>query len=827
MFRNYLTVALRNIIRHKLYSFINIAGLAVGLACVIFVILFVRDELSYDKWISDTENLYRLELTILVPDRAPMAMAMVPYMVPETMRDEIPGISGQTRLHMEGMTLSAGDRQFSEYVDVVDPGFFTLIRLPFVMGDPATVFRNPQSLVLTQSAARKYFGDANPMGRVLQTVRSNCAQTDTVCQHTMISLTVTGVIRDLPHNTQLSGDIFLPNTSIVDTMGQEIKHMWLANNGWGFIRLAPGVTPDSVMARINPILDRYVTPELKKFGVSGISGSAVYKMHMTRFDRVHLDGAKYSFNQTPPGSWTTVYGVAAIGLLILLVACFNFMNLSTARAALRAREIALRKTMGAALRQVMAQFLGEAVLMALLALVLAFAMVEILLPAFGGFLQRPIGFDYAHDWPLFLSLIGLAVVAGLISGFYPALVLSGFRPATTLRTNSAGQVGSGLLRNVLVVLQFAVSIGLGISAAVVFGQINYARNIDLGFRHDNVVTMGTGRMTNEQREAFVRALRSYPGIVSVGESDRVPFQLGQNLTLFQVPGQSTSATLNGIRIDPDFPRVYGIKVVAGRAFSESRADDRLHSLGGETDPQNAGKNILLNVAGARRLGFSPQEAIGKTVLYNKSPVRIVGVLADAKVQGARQPVQPSAYMYIPTDWMQLHARLRPDMVPQTLAFIDKTWRFFSPSVSIDRDFLDASYAKFYAADERQGIMFAAFVGLAILIACLGLFGLAAFTAGRRTKEIGIRKVFGAQTRNVILLLLWQFSIPVLIANAIAWPLAWYYLQGWLESYAYRISLNPFYFIGAGLVALVIAWVTIAGHAIAVARANPIKALRYE
>lgn len=827
MFRNYLTVALRNIIRHKLYSFINMAGLAVGLACVIFVILFVCDELSYDKWVPDTENLYRLELTILVPDRPPLVMAMVPYMIPETMRDEIPGVVGQTRLHSEGMTLSAGDRQFSENVDVVDPGFFTLIRLPFVMGDPATVFRNPQSLVLTQSAARKYFGDVNPIGRVLQTVRSNCAQTDTVCQHTMISLTVTGVIRDLPHNTQLAGDIFLPNTSIVDTMGQEIKHMWLANNGWGFIRLAPGVTPESVMARINPIFDRYVTPELKKFGVSGIPGSAVYKLHMTRFDRVHLESYKYTFNQTPPGSWTTVYGVGAIGLLILLVACFNFMNLSTARAALRAREIALRKTMGAARRQVMAQFLGEAVLMALLALVLAFAMVEILLPAFSGFLQRPIGCDYVNDVPLFLSLIALAIVAGLISGFYPALVLSGFRPAATLRTNNAGQVGSGALRNVLVVLQFAISIGLGISAAVVFSQIQYARNIDLGFRHDNVLTMGTGRMTDEQREAFVRALRNYPGIVSVGESDRVPFQLGQNLTLFEVPGQSSAVTLNGIRIDPDYPKVYDIRMIAGRDLSESRADDRLHSLGPEPDPQNAGKNILVNVSAARRLGFSPQEAVGKTVLYNKAPVHIVGVLADAKVQGARQPVEPCAYMYTPTEWMRLHVRLRSDMVPQALAFIDKTWRAFSPEVSINRNFLDASYAKFYAADERQGMMFAGFVGLAILIACLGLFGLAAFTAGRRTKEIGIRKVFGAQTRNVILLLLWQFSIPVLIANVIAWPLAWYYLNGWLQNYAYRISLSPLYFFGAGAIALVIAWATIAGHAIAVARANPIKALRYE
>ena len=829
MFRNYLTVALRNIVRHKLYSFINIVGLAVGLACVIFVILFVRDELSYDKWIPDTQNLYRLELTLLVPDRGPLDMAVVPYPMSAAMRDEIPGVTGQSQLNVEGMTLTSGDRQFNENVDVVDPSFFTLIRLPFVMGDPATVFRNPQSLVLTQSAARKYFGDANPIGRVLSTVKSNCADADKACQHTMIALTVTGVIKDLPHNTQLAGDIFLPTTSIADSWTQEQKRSWLSENGWGFVRLAPGVDPNTVIGRMGPIFDRYVTPELRNFGVSNVTGSKVYLLHMTRFDKVHLDAAHWSFNQVPAGSWATVYGVAAIGLLILLVACFNFMNLSTARAAMRAREIALRKTMGARRIQVVVQFLGEAVLLALLALVLAFAAVELLLPAFDNFLQRPIAFDYASDWPLLLGLIMAAVVAGLISGFYPALVLSGFRPAATLRTNSAGQSGSGVFRNVLVVLQFAVSIGLGIAAAVVFSQINYARNIDLGFHFDNVLMISNGRLNIEERHAFVRALRNNPGFVAVGETDRIPFQTGQSLSLVAPPGQSQAqaVSLNTMEIDPNYAKVFDIPLVAGRNFMEGRADDKFHSMGPGSDPLNAGKSVLLNVSAARRLGLTPQQAVGKTVLYNQVAVRVVGVLADSKVMGAREPVRPFVYVYSPDFEMMFVARLRPDMIPQTLAFIDHTWRSFSPEVAVERRFIDSDYAKFYSADERQGTLFAAFVGLAILIACLGLFGLAAFTAGRRTKEIGIRKVFGARTRNVVFLLLWQFSIPVLIANLIAWPLAWYYLQGWLQTFAYRISLNPLYFIGAGLIAMAIAWATIAGHAYAVARANPIKALRYE
>lgn len=826
MFRNYLIVAARNIIRHKLYSFINIAGLAVGLTCVIFVILFVRDQLSYDKWIPDTDNLYRVEMSVFPPDRPQQDMANIPYPMPRTMRDEVPGITGQTELHMISMTLVSGDKQFPENVDIVDPGFFTLIRLPFIKGDPGAVFRQPQSVVLTQSAAKKYFGDADPIGRVLSTVKSNCPDKDIACQHTMISLTVTGMIRDLPNNTQLAGTIFIPNTSIVDTLSQETKHQWLASNGWGFIRLAPGVDPASVTARMGPIFDRYVTPELKRFGMS-LQGSKVYKLHMTPFWRVHLDSSAFQFNQTPPGSWTTVYGTAAIGVLILLVACFNFMNLSTARAAMRAREIALRKTMGATRWQIVVQFLGEAILMALVALVLAFAAVEMLLPSFDSFMQAPIGFDYATDWVLFLALVGVAIVAGLVGGLYPALVLSDFRPAATLRTNSSGQSGSGVFRNVLVVLQFAVSIGLGIGAAVVFAQIDFARHIDLGFRHDNVLAIDQGRLNVEERAAFVRALRVHPGIVAVGETDRPPFQVGQSLSLLRLPGQAADVTLNGVGIDPDFPKVYGIKLVAGRYFSKDRSDDQMHSNMPVPDPLNAGHNILINAAAARRLGLTPEQIAGKTVIYNRNPARVVGVLADTKIQGAREPVKPSVYFYVPSYSRQFQVRLRSDMISQTLTFIDQAWRRFSPAVSIQRHFIDETYTKYYASDERQGVMFAGFVGLAIFIACLGLFGLAAFTAGRRTKEIGIRKVFGARTRNVVFLLLWQFTIPVVIANLIAWPIAWYYLQGWLEGFAYRIALNPLYFLGAGLVALVIAWATIAGHAISVARANPIKALHYE
>jgi putative ABC transport system permease protein len=826
MFRNYLTIALRNLLRHKLYSVINIAGLAVGLACVLFIILFVRDELSYDTWVPDSANLYRVELTIYAPSRPPLALAVIPFPMPAAMHDEIPEVTARTRLWSEPMTLTSGNRQFREAVNVVDPNYFQVIKLPLIAGDAAEVFRQPESVVLSESAARKFFGNANPIGRTLTDAKGNCDDDDTPCRNTTVPLTVTGVMRDLPHNSQLSGEVFIPNTSIVDYNSKDEKESWFNQNGYGYVTLAPGTEPQTVISKMAPLLDRALEPKLKEFGIR-VRGSQAYEVHLTPFARVHLTSDRWSFNLTAPGSLTTLYGIVAIGVLILLVACFNFMNLATARAMMRAREIALRKTLGGTRSQLIVQFLGESVLMALLALVLALAMVEMLLPVFDSFLQRPIGVDFRTGWPVLLMILAVAVAAGLISGSYPALVLSGFRPATVLRTNSAGQGGSGRLRGVLVVLQFAVSIGLGIAAAVVFSQIRFARHIDLGFHRDNILIVGhAGRVFVDGRQSFVQALRANPGVLGIALSNMTPFDEGQSVDGFRIPGQPDLILLNKIAINPDFPRFYGMRLLAGRELSETRSLDQISSMN-SGDPANTGHNILINETAAARLGFTPQQAVGQTVLYNNYPVNIVGVLADAKFRGAREPVKATAYLYDPKVAAQVSVRLRPDIIPQTLKFIDKAWHDFAPIATVNRHFLDDSFNELYSEDDRQGQMFGIFVAVAIFIACLGLFGLAAFTAGRRTKEIGIRKVFGARTRDVVLLLVWQFSIPVLIANVIAWPLAWYYLHGWLQDFAYRISLSPLYFLGAGVVALVIAWLTVLAHALRVARATPIGALRYE
>jgi putative ABC transport system permease protein len=827
MIRNYLIVALRNLIRHKLYSFINIAGLTVGLTCAIFIILFVRDQLSYDRWIPDTENIYRVENTLNLPGKPPSENAKTPFAAPQAMLDQIPEVQARTRLAITSRTIQIGDRQFPERVNIVDPNFLQMFRLPLASGDPDSAFARPESAVLSETVARKYFGDQSPIGKTIVMSGQKCDDSYQNCQILQQALVVTAVLKDLPHNTQLRADVMIPNTSAASPVGQEMRENWLFLSTWGYVRLAPGADPNAVTAKLRTIIDHTVDPA-KRANVRE-PGSKLLAPRLTRFVDAHLSTDQFG-GMTPAGSWAIVYGFSAIGVLILLMGCFNFTNLATARAMMRAREIALRKVVGARRRQLIVQFLGEALVTACVALIFALALTEILLPLFDRVLGLPIEIHYLRDWPLSLFIVAVALVAGLLSGAYPALVLSSFRPASTIRMNGKNSQGAGLTRTTLVVLQFAVSIGLGIAAAVIFAQISFARNVDLGFRKNAVVDINVNSVPPSTVDSLARRLRTSPDISDTSVSQAVPFSNDHNNISAHAPGATSSEEFALVPATPDFMHLYGIKLLAGRLLSEAHVADGVSAdqlQGKSTQPFN----VLINAAAARRMGYSAQTAIGKTLTLDAlggSTVTVVGVVADVKQDGPKNPVDGTMYMY----WRSfplghLSVRIRDGHEQEALAFIDRTWHAFAPGVAIQRHFLDDDYNKQFQADERQGTLFGVFVGIAIFIACLGLFGLAAFTASRRTKEIGIRKVFGARVRDVVFLLLWQFSIPVLIANAIAWPVAWYYLHGWLQGFAYRISLSPLYFLGSGSIALLIAWATVFFHARRVAGANPIHALRYE
>ncbi|HXR89375.1 MAG TPA: ABC transporter permease [Steroidobacteraceae bacterium] len=823
MLRHYLIMAARSLVKHKLYSFINVVGLAVALACAILILLFVQDQLSYDAWIPDTANLYRLEVTFLPPGVPPARLALCPFAVLTAVGQRIAGVKAVTHVVPEKMTVTAGARQFPENVTVVDPNFFRVIKLPLVAGNPARVLAQPESIVLSQSEAHKYFGEQDPVGKVLKVsgvFPGACKASDSACFSAVHALTVTGVLRDLPHGTQLVADFVVPNTSRADELPNSYKYGgWTGTGGdYGYVELRKGVAPATVLAALEPILDQSIDVA-KSFGVK-LTGSQLEHYDLTPFRDVHLTSDRY-LGMKPGGSWTTIYGFTAVAFLIVLVACSNFMNLATARATLRAREVAVRKVAGAQRRQLMAQFLGETLLTALLSLAIALSAAEVLLPAYDRFLGEPIAFHYLANWKALCAIAVGVIGVGVVSGLYPALVLSAFRPASSLKPGGSGQSGSVLLRSILVVCQFAVSIGLGIAVIVVFRQIGFARALNLGFdRYGLIIVHGSINLPPSERERMERLLRSGPGIAGTTLSSGVPFDNGQVNNLFvAAEGQPQTLTAEFYFISPSFPSLYGMRLLAGRFLSAEHGTD-LRSTAGVN-------NVLINAEAARRFGYAPSAAIGRMLVAGNTHLRVVGVLGNAITDGLTSPVQPAIFMQSPDDTTLLSVRVRPGELPEALAYLDRTWHSIAPNVAIDRNFFSDRFNQLFASDERTGTIFGAFVGIAVFIACLGLFGLVVFTAERRTKEVGIRKIVGARSADIVSLMLWRTSVPVVTANIIAWPIAYYYLRHWLEGYAYHIELSPIYFLVAAGAALAITWVTVYANTLRLARTSPVEALRYE
>jgi putative ABC transport system permease protein len=826
MLQHYLRMAWRGCVRYKLYSTINIAGLSIGLAAAILIVLYVRDQLSYDSWVPDTGNLYRLEVTFHTPGRAPSPLAMVPFPVLTAIPGQIPQVKAVTHVMPEQMTVITGDRQFRETITFVDPNLFGVIKLPLVQGDPAHALAQPESVVLSQSAARKFFGTVNPIGKFLslsQDENSACGANDSACLSKVYPLIVTGVLRDLPHNTQLVADLVVPNTSRADEMTPfEKAHAWTSgDNDYGYVELTPGADPAAVLTALEPILDRSFDP--RKSGIN-LSASEFEQYQLTPFRDVHLTSDKYG-GMTPGGSWTAVYGLGAVAQLIVLIACCNFTNLATARATLRAREIAVRKLCGAKRGELLVQFLLEAVLFSVLSLAIALSLVEVLLPLYGGFLGGSVALRYLTDWELLGALIAGAIGVGLVSGLYPAVILSGFRPALSLRSGASRYSSPRLLRSALVILQFSISIGLGIAALVVFRQIDFARRLDLGFSRDGIVIVrGTGRLTMSEQDGLAAALRANSQIVGSAYSNAVPFNLDYvDNDEIRTSGDPASVPAKIINAGPQFPSLYDIKLLAGRLLSDERGQD--------VSSQGVVRNVLINATGAHRLGLSTASAVGRRITVGgRYTATIVGVLNDAKLQGMSEAVQPTVYYFdkaYPNAMRMLSIRIHREGATNTLAFIDRTWSSFAPGAAINRYYLSDAFESLFEPAEKQGVMLGSFVAIAIFIACLGLFGLAVFTAARRTKEIGIRKVSGARTGDIVQLMLWQISVPVLIANFVAWPIAYAYLRHWLDGFAYRIPLSPVYFLTAAVAALILAWATVFGNTLRLARTNLVHTLRHE
>jgi putative ABC transport system permease protein len=685
---------------------------------------------------------------------------------------------------------------------------------------------------MTQSEARRIFGTENVVGRTL-TMVTRGATTD---------YRITGVARDLPHDSHVRFSI-VARIDFARSFTDQPQFLtsWGWQSGWYYFTLRPGSDPAAIQAQM-PAWERRNIPD-ESFGQTTTNAGDEQDWNVANIRDIHLGEAQEA-TMTPGNDRQTIVTFTVIAFLILGMACVNFTNLATARASQRAREVALRKVLGANRQQLITQFLAESVLIAAIAMLLALAMVELLLPALSSFLDATLSMHYFGWDGMLLPIIGLTLLVGAAGGVYPAFYLSRFQPAQVLKANksSAEAEGTGLLRNVLVVGQFAVSIGLMICTAVVYAQTVYARTVDPGFHRDGLIQIENlgRRQLNDRTDAITLEMSRVPGVVSAGRSGIGIATSNNRNNGVQVPGQSEPVNIGDYSVDIDFFRTAGIQLVAGRLFDPNRPGDDSTIPYPSDDAHERGLvargvNIVINELAAQRMGFQdPARAVGQTVMVGYFdpedglvPVHIIGVVKNSRFRSIRQPIDPIMFRLDRTFANVLLLRYDASDPIGARNRIEQAWKRLAPDVPFDGVFSEDKVAEIYTAEQARAKVFAGFAILAVIVACLGLFGLAAFTAERRTKEIGIRKVLGARTRDIVRLLAWQFSKPVIVANLIAWPAAWWAMRTWLNGFDARIDLGLLPFVLAAGAALVIAIGTIAGHAFKVARANPIHALRYE
>jgi putative ABC transport system permease protein len=833
MWRNYFTVGFRALAKNRTYAFINIFGLAIGLAACLLILLYVRYEASYDAWLPNAENSYQLQSHYRDGQTGEEnKLQMASYVAGVSLRKDFPQVDKTVyALSSSPVVLRGGEALPTEDVLLVDNLFFDVLQFPLVKGDPKTALSQVNSLVLTEKEGRRLFGSEDPMGKTVSMVSRGIA-TD---------WRVTGVAKDLPKNSHVAFDMvgrFDPGSYFTDS--PEFMTSWGWQSGWFYFTLKPGTDPKTLQAQFPAWEKRNI--KIENFGDQRFDAGEEQDWKIANLREVHL-GEAQDGAMRPGNDSRTILTFAIIAVLILAMACVNFTNLATARASQRAREVALRKVLGASRRQLMTQFLGESVLVAALAMLLALAIAELALPALSGFLDAELNLAYFGAGGMILPILGLVLLVGAAGGLYPAFYLSGFQPAQVLKANksTAEAAGSGGLRNALVVGQFAVSIGLIICTAVVYAQTVYARSADPGFQREGLLQISNlgRRQVMPKADAIVEEMRRVEGVQAVGRTGIGVNTSNNTNTGVLLPGRTEPVTIGNYGVDAAFFDTMGIKRIAGRLFDEQRpGDESTRPFPEDTAWEKAlparGVNVVVNELATKRMGFaSPDRAVGTVVKvalveaeYGLVPATIIGVVQDSRFRSIRDPLDPILFLFDKSGAGNLLIRYQGD--PAAIrARTEAVWKRMAPDVPFDGEFSEDIVAELYEAEQARAQTFAGFALLAVVVACLGLFGLAAFTAERRTKEIGIRKVLGARSRDIVKLLAWQFSKPVIVANLIAWPVAWWVMRDWLNGFDSRIGLGPTPFLLAGLLALAIALGTIAGHAFRVARANPIHALRYE
>lgn len=799
MFRNYLKSALRNVLKRKAFAFINITGLAVGITCCLLISLFVWEEWNYDTFHADVDSIYRVAATFETTQGSnDLALSPSPLavIVPETIAE----VERATRFQTTEVVVAIDNERFlEEEVVFADTAFFQVLSFPLTQGNAEAALEAPFSVVLAPALAEKYFGTANPMGQTLQVEG----------QHTF---TVTGILEPLPSNSHIQFDMILSMASW-EPMGRVALTGWFDEWMYTYVRLTPEADVSRFEEQLIALIDERVNEPIKAAGIH--VGLALEPIR-----DIYLHSKRLGQVGNRLGSENTLYVFTLIAIFILGIACINFMNLSTARSAERAKEVGVRKVVGAQEHGLVAQFLLESIVLAMIAGSLAMILAEVLLPSFEVLAGRSLTAHVLTNAPVVALLVGTTIVVGVLAGVYPAFVLARFQPVRVLKGAFRNSKQGRRLRQGLVILQFGLTVALIAGTLIVFSQLEYMREFDLGFSQDQqiIVNLGAEGLSQERTEMLVQRLEQHAAVRGVTASDQVPFS-GYSIGVLQVERQDgieQQTSLNYISVDEDFLEQYEINMVAGRAFSEERGDTRWGA-------------VLINEAAVAYLGFtSPVEAVGRSVDYNnESTGQIIGVVSDFNYVTLHQQIEPLGLHFKADPYGYITASVATGSMRQTLGELENIWREVLPDRVFDYQFMDTVFGEMYEADQRFGRVFGIFATLAIFIACLGLFGLATFTIQQRSKEIGVRKVLGASVSGIVVLLSKEFTRLVLVALVLAIPVAYIGLDQWLGTFAYRIDIGWLSFVLAGVLAVGIALATISYQAIRAATANPIDALRYE
>lgn len=796
MLKNLIKIAFRSLMKDRAYSAINILGLTIGITCSLFLTMYIIDELSFDRYHDNAANIYRIESDIKEPDNA-FTWTATQKPLGQELRDNYPEVVNAVRFDgMDRNLYKNGEQQFYESdFYLADSTVFDMFTYEFIAGDPATALDAPFSIVLTETTAKKYFDE--PADAVNQSLQNQQGE----------EFKVTGIMRDVPMNSHFRFDALVSQSTRPQFQG-----------GWGgfgtltYVQLPPGYDLSKMYASFDKILKEKVQTIFDQFGIK-------VQYRLQPILGIHLY-SKVADGTGASGDISYVYTFAAVAIFMILVACINYMNLATARSANRAKEVGLRKVMGSQRAQLVAQFLAESLIVTVIAVVVSVALIWAFLPTFNTIANKQLPFSYLLEPAVLLSLLGVVLITGVVGGSYPAFYLAGFNPVDVLKGKLAARGGNAVFRKFLVVLQFALSIFMLISTLVVYDQLQYLRSTDLGFTKENVIKLNLNtRALQEKSDVFSEEVRKLPGVISVGRANSSPGE-GIGKAIFQVEDAEGKMVDRGVDVygaDFDYVDALAMKIVQGRNFSKDNPTDTTYA-------------ILVNESMVKRMGWT--DPIGRKFLAgpnNEIEKHVVGVVKDYNHNSLYDLIEP---LIIGLDTRQTNyvfVRTTAGDPREHVATIENHWKQTFPGVPFEFAFLDEDLQSQYTADQKRSSIFTAFSGLTVVIACLGLLGLAAYSTEQRTKEIGVRKVIGASVNSLVMLVSREFFVLVGVGTIIGYPVAWYFTSRWLENFAYRIELKDEWptFVLSAVLALVITMLTVGFHVVRSATANPVRALRDE